>query len=154
MPSTITQPVTVRIRGDAIAAVEAWAARDGVTKSEFIAQAVDREVHRREEPAPEATRTLDEMDAAVLSVLENVDNVRRDLEAQDPNAWWGGWRVSEPDCWAHDGWMPLDILHDQLGISGEGAFKRFRSTSKLAREGRIEKDDVGTYFRIAPGSGT
>jgi hypothetical protein len=49
MPSTITEPVTARIRGNAIAAVEAWAALDGTTRSKFIAQAVYRELERRDE---------------------------------------------------------------------------------------------------------
>jgi hypothetical protein len=49
MPSTLTEPVTARIRGNAIAAVEAWAAQDGTTRSKFIAQAVYRELERRDE---------------------------------------------------------------------------------------------------------
>src|SRR5207253_98976 len=47
MPSTIIrEPVTARIRGNAVAAVEAYAAQDGVTRSEFIAKAVYRELSR------------------------------------------------------------------------------------------------------------
>jgi hypothetical protein len=49
MSSTITEPVTARMRGNAIAAVEAWAAQDGTTRSKFIAQAVYRELERRDE---------------------------------------------------------------------------------------------------------
>jgi uncharacterized protein (DUF1778 family) len=49
MSSTITEPVTARIRGTAVAAVEAYAAQDGVTRSEFIAKAVYRELQRRNE---------------------------------------------------------------------------------------------------------
>lgn len=56
MPSTtICEPVTVRIRGNAIAAAEAYAAQDGVTRSKFIAQAVYRELQRRNETAIAAT---------------------------------------------------------------------------------------------------
>lgn len=52
MPSTnICEPVTARIRGNAVAAVEAYAAQDGVTRSEFIAKAVYRELQRRNELA-------------------------------------------------------------------------------------------------------
>jgi uncharacterized protein (DUF1778 family) len=52
MPSTsICEPITARIRGNAVAAVEAYAAQDGVTRSDFIAKAVYRELQRRSELA-------------------------------------------------------------------------------------------------------
>ena len=50
-PTIITEPVTARIRGNAIAAVEVYVARDGVTRSDFIAKAVYRELQRRNEAA-------------------------------------------------------------------------------------------------------
>ena len=49
MQSTnICEPVTVRIRGNALAAVEAYAAQDGLTRSKFVALAV-YELQRRNE---------------------------------------------------------------------------------------------------------
>jgi hypothetical protein len=55
-PTThLTEPITARIRGSAVAALEAYAARDGVTRSEWIAKAVYQELHRRNQandPAP------------------------------------------------------------------------------------------------------
>lgn len=52
MQSTnICEPVTVRIRGNALAAVEAYAAQDGLTRSKFVALAVYAELQRRNEAA-------------------------------------------------------------------------------------------------------
>jgi len=50
-PTTICEPVTVRIRGNALAAVETYAAQDGVTRSKFVAEAVYRELQRRNDAA-------------------------------------------------------------------------------------------------------
>ena len=58
MPSTdITEPVTVRIRGNALAAAEAYAAQEGVTRSRFIAQSVYREIQRRNDVAAQGSGT-------------------------------------------------------------------------------------------------
>jgi hypothetical protein len=51
MPSTITEPVTVRIRGNALKAVEAQAASEGITRSRFVALAVYRELQRKNNEA-------------------------------------------------------------------------------------------------------
>jgi len=56
MQSTIIcEPVTVRIRGNALVAAEAYAAQEEITRSKFVAQAVYAELQRRNEAARAST---------------------------------------------------------------------------------------------------
>lgn len=51
--SDVCEPVSVRIKGKALAAVDAYAASDGITRSKFVALAVYRELTRRNQAVSE-----------------------------------------------------------------------------------------------------